>query len=277
MADAAERTDSGWHASLSLGFRTSPGRTVLAERRHQGPLTVQRPFYPEGDLCHVYLLHPPGGVAGGDQLRIRAHVESAASALVTTPGATKFYRSIGPSAVQYQELSLSGGNLEWLPQENILFPGAEAELSTRVHLTGDAAFIGWEIHCLGRPAIGERFDHGSARFSFSLLRDGQPLLHERLSIDGERGLRGAAGLRGQPVVASLYATTDDERLCQRLRELIPEPNRRQLGITQMDGLLIARYLGDSTETARRLFTRFWEALRPAILNRPPCAPRIWNT
>ncbi len=277
MADVAERAESGWYASLSLGFRKTPGRTVLAERRHQGPLAVQRAFYPEGDLCHVYLLHPPGGVAGGDQLHIRARVDTGASALVTTPGAAKFYRSIGPTAIQQQRLNVDGGSLEWLPQENILFPGADAELSTRVDLSADASFIGWEINCLGRPVIGERFESGRARFSFSLLRDGLPLLHERLTVDSDEALYGAAGLRGQPVVASLYATTDDERLSEELRDLIPEENRPQLGITQMDGLLIARYLGDSTETARRLYIEIWQALRPAILNRAPCAPRIWNT
>lgn len=273
--------ETGWHAALRLGFRKSPQRTVLAERSHKGPITVQRPFYPEGDLCHVYLLHPPGGVAGGDRIDIRAEVAPGASALATTPGATKFYHSIGPGAVQHQHLSVADGSLEWLPQENILFPGAKAELTTEVELTGDATFIGWEINCLGRPAIGERFDNGSALFRFSLMRDGLPLLHERLAIESVKELDAAAGLRGQPVIASLYATTRDsareESLIEQVRDLIPEHNRRQLGITRVDGLLIARYLGDSTETARGLFTKIWQALRPAILHRSPSVPRIWNT
>jgi urease accessory protein len=277
MASAAESLNNGWYASLRLGFRKSPGRTVLAERKHQGPLAVQRAFYPEGDLCHVYLLHPPGGIAGGDRLDIRARVDSQASALVTTPGATKFYRSIGPTAVQTQTLSLHGGSLEWLPQENILFPGAKAELSTQVHLKGDAAFIGWEINCLGRPAIDERFDAGHALFSFSIFRDDLPLLHERLTVDSVKSLYGAAGLRGQPVVASLYATTEDEKLTDSVRNLIPEKYRPQLGVTLVDGLLIIRYLGDSTERARRLFIDIWKVLRPTILNRTPSVPRIWNT
>jgi urease accessory protein len=277
MATAVEHMDSGWYASLRLGFRTSPGRTILADRQRQGPLAVQRAFYPEGDLCHVYLLHPPGGIAGGDRLDIRARVERSASALVTTPGATKFYRSVGPIACQSQRLSVDGGSLEWLPQENILFPGAVAELSTQVHLTGDSAFIGWEINCLGRPVVDERFDSGRAVFSFNLTRDGLPLLHERLTVDSAKALHGAAGLRGEPVFASLYATTGDDRLVGEVRSLIPETERSKLAVTQIDGLFIARYLGDSTETARRIFIDIWKALRPAILNRAPCAPRIWNT
>lgn len=277
MAVTAEQTDSGWCAELRLGFRKSPGKTLLAERFRQGPLAVQRALYPEGDLCHVYLLHPPGGVAGGDCLNILAGVAQGASALVTTPGATKFYRSAGPWAYQLQTLEVSDGSLEWFPQENILFPGAKAELSTSIDLHGEAVFIGWEIHCLGRPAVDERFERGEAVFSFSLRRDGQPLLNERLLISDEKALHGAAGLRGNPVMGTLYATLEDSRPLELIRREIVDRHQHELGVTQVEGLLIARYLGESTERARHLFTAMWKLLRPAILNRPPCAPRIWNT
>lgn len=277
MAVAAERAESGWCAKLRLGFRKSPGKTLLADRFHQGPLAVQKALYPEGDLCHVYLLHPPGGVAGGDSLDISAAVSCGASALVTTPGATKFYRSAGPCARQYQTLEISDGALEWLPQENILFPGAKARLHTSVNLFGSAAFIGWEIHCLGRPAVDERFDRGDAIFSFSLTRNGRPLLNERLVVDDEKSLRGAAGLRGNPVIGTLYATLEECIPLQQIRQEILAGHPHEVGVTQVDGLLIARYLGDSTERARRLFTEIWKLLRPAVLRRPPCVPRIWNT
>lgn len=277
MPSLAQQNSSGWHAKLHLGFRKSPLRTVLAERGRQGPLAVQRSFYPEGDLCHVYLLHPPGGVAGGDRLDINVHVADQASALVTTPGATKFYRSIGPTARQHQQLTVDNGCLEWLPQENIIFPGARAELSTRVELHGDARFIGWEINCLGRPVVDERFSSGSALFGYSLFHDGLPLLHERQLIDSEQALTAAAGLRNQPVVGTLYATLADNSLLATLRETIPSQYQHSIGLTLVDGLLIARYLGDSTETARRLLIEIWKMLRPVVVNRLPIEPRIWNT
>lgn len=277
MAATAEQTHGGWRANLRLGFRRVPGKTVLSERLREGPLSVQRAFYPEGDLCHVYLLHPPGGVAGGDSLTISAELRANTSALITTPGATKFYRSIGTPAYQRQTLKVSDGTLEWLPQENIFFPGAQAELSTSVELEGDASFIGWEINCLGRPVNHEPFDHGRALFKFSLYRDGIPVLHERLVIEEENDRLSAAGLRGHPVFGTLYATTDNTALLDTIREAIPEQYRHQFGISLVDGLLIARYMGDSTETVRRLFTTVWKILRPAILSRAPCEPRIWNT
>lgn len=268
---------AGWQATLHLGFRHIAGKTLLADRSRQGPLAVQRALYPEGDCCHTYLLHPPGGVAGGDQLQISAEVAAKASALVTTPGATKFYRTIGPWASQQQTLSIRDGCLEWLPQENILFPGARIELATQVHLHGTARFIGWEIHCLGRPVNREKFDQGEALFRFSLLRDGLPLLQERLHISGRGDLDASAGLRQHPVLGTLYATTGDNELLEAIRALIPPTQKHHLGMTLVDGVLIARYLGDSTENARTLFSNIWKALRPAVVNRPACPPRIWNT
>ncbi|MES9861728.1 MAG: urease accessory protein UreD [Candidatus Thiodiazotropha sp. LLP2] len=277
MQTALNKTTPGWQAQLRLGFRTTPNKTILAERFRHGPLSVQRAFYPEQDLCHVYLLHPPGGVVGGDTLDIQVDVAHNANALITTPGAGKFYRSCGPTALQQQHLNVSGGSLEWFPQENILFPGAEATISTQVRLDNQAQFIGWEINCLGRPTINERFDQGEAVFKFALWRDSQPLLLERMVIQGEKCLTGSASLRGYPVMASLYATLEETSLIDKVRTLIDTEENQQLGITHTDGVLIVRYLGGSTEQVRNLFKRIWKELRPIILNRPACEPRVWNT
>lgn len=277
MPAVAEKFTTGWFASVHLGFRKSPSKTLLVERSHEGPLAVQRALYPEGDLCHVYLLHPPGGVVGGDTLNISARVINSASALITTPGATKFYRTLDPAAYQQQILTVEDGSLEWLPQENILFSGAKVELTTHVALTGDANFIGWEINCLGRPAIGERFAAGSAIFKFSLMRNNIPILHERLVVAAAKDLSGAASLRDKPVIGALYATAADTELVDSIRLQIPVEHQHEVGTTLVDGLLIARYLGDSVQTAKRLFTAIWKRSRSAILNRPACVPRIWNT
>ena len=117
-AAAAQATREGWHASLQLAFAPRAARTALVERRQRGPLAVQRPFYSEGDVCHLYLLHPPGGVVGGDRLNIAAETAADAHALVTTPGATKFYLSAGAVAHQTQRLQVTAGSsLEWLPHQ----------------------------------------------------------------------------------------------------------------------------------------------------------------
>lgn len=268
---------TGWQASLSLGFEARGGRTVLARRQQRGPLAVQRPFYPEGAPCHLYLLHPPGGVVGGDSLDIRAEVASGAHALVTTPGATKFYRSAGAQALQTQTLQVADGAvLEWLPQENILFAGAKVRLATEIRLRGSARFIGWECHCLGRPVNHESFLSGQARFQFALYRDDRPLFCDRLNIMATRDLQRPSGLRGQPVIATLVATGADPAALQCARDAVVELDP-QIAVTRIDELLIARYLGASTERARLAFVALWRALRPVLLAQPACAPRIWAT
>lgn len=268
---------TGWQASLRLGFRAGPNRTVLAERARQGPLTVQRPFYPEGEVCHTYLLHPPGGVVGGDRLDLSVTAADGTHALITTPGATKYYRSAGATAHLSQRLRVAdGGALEWLPQENIYFPGAEVAGSTRIELEGTARLALWEIHCLGRPTLDERFDAGRLDTRLEIRRDRRPLLLERLRVDAatlsRRGL-----LADRPVTGCLVMNGADRQCLAVARDALAGETDELPGTTLIDDLLIARYLGPSTERARRLFNRLWAVLRPLILHRTPSAPRIWAT
>ena len=248
---------------------------MLAQRQRHGPLAVQRPFYPEGGVCHVYLLHPPGGVVGGDRLQIDTDLASGSHALVTTPGATKFYRSGGAVAQQAQILKVAdGASLEWLPQENIFFPGAQVAMHSRIELQGDARLALWETHCLGRPVIGESFDQGSLDSRLEVWRDGQPLLIERLRVDATSRLR-LSLLGGRPVAATaLFSHADESHLHTARESLGPADNA---AATLLGDLLLLRYLGESTEQARNLFTEIWRMLREPLLQRPATTPRIWNT
>lgn len=270
--------DDGWQASLDLRFEPRADRTVVAAKRQRGPLTVQRPFYPEDSVCHLYLLHPPGGVVGGDRLDLDVDVAAGAHALVTTPGAAKFYRSAGPLAVQDQRLSIGhGGVLEWFPQENILFPGARLHNRTRVDLAGDGRFLGWEMQCLGRPAIGERFDTGSADLGFAVRRDGRPLLLERLHLRSTYDLDGASGLRGFPVSATLVASGADASDLEAVRQGLNTPGDFPFGMTLLGDLLVARCLARAVEPVQRIFIALWGILRPRLVGREACPPRIWAT
>ena len=275
---ASPQDGVGWRAELDLLCARRNGRTVLAHKRQLGPLTLQRPFYPEDDLCHLYLLHPPGGVVGGDRLSIDIAVGTGANALVTTPGATKFYRSAGREAVQHQCLSVAAGaTLEWFPQETILFPGARVRSRTEIALQADALFIGWELLSLGRPVIGERFDNGALLAGLSLSRDGLPLLTDRLRIADPRHLDGPTGLRGKPVTGTFIASGCDGAVLEVVRKAAVVPNGLLLGITLLDDLLVARCLAASIEPIQRVFCVLWSALRPLLLARDACAPRIWST
>ena len=267
----AEPVAQSWKARLRLGFEDRGGRTVLAERRHDGPLVVQKALYPEGDaVCHAIVVHPPAGIAGGDELELNARSAAGAHALLTTPGAGKWYRSAGPWAAQKLRFEVAGA-MEWLPQETIVFEGARAQLETEVRLQGDARYLGWEILCLGRTGSGERFSKGEIRLSTRFYRDGKLLWLERGCIEGGGALLDSpAGLQGKPVCATLVAVCPmvDLAACREIESL---------AVTQLPGVLVARYLGDSSEQAKRLFGRLWTVLRPALFGREAQMPRIWST
>jgi len=269
-----------WRAELALDYERRGARTVLAARRHDGPLVVQKALYPEGDgVCHSIIVHPPAGIAGGDELEITARADAGSHALLTTPGAAKWYRSAGPWARQRIAFTVENSAcLEWLPQETIVFNGALARSSIDVQLRGDAAYIGWEILCLGRNASSERFMSGEFQPRTKLTRNGAMLWVERGRIGGRSALLDSpAGLAGCTVCGTLLATAPDVNVELRAacREELPANGRA--AITLMPGVLIARYLGDSSETAKNYFTRLWQKIRPALMARDAVLPRIWST
>jgi urease accessory protein len=267
----------GWQAELRLCYAQKGGRTILAENSHYGPLRVQRPLYPEEGVCHTCILHPPGGLVGGDSLRLELAVGPSAHALVTTPGATKFYRSCGRPAIQRQQLSVQGGVLEWFPQETIIFPGADAEIATEIRLDKTAHFIGWEIICLGLPTKNEPFVSGRLRSRLAVYRDGRPLFIDRLQVAGRDDVHSVIGLRGYPVTGCFVAGGVSKELVAELRGCLPNSTGCLVGITLMGELLVARYLGESTSAARDIFQNLWTLLRPRLIDRNACPPRIWST
>lgn len=253
---------------------------MLATRRHSGPLVVQKPLYPEGErVCQAIVVHPPAGIAGGDELTVEVRAAEGAHALLTTPGAGRWYRSSGPWA--RQSLALDAGNgacLEWLPQETIVYDGAAADLRTEVRLAGDACCIGWEVLCLGRTGSGERFRRGECRLATFVWRDGRLLWQERGRIEAGGALAAsAAGLGGRSVCGTLYAACAamDAAAVARCREVVPVAG--ECGVTLLPGVLLARYIGDSSEAAKRYFVELWRRLRPALAGREAVEPRIWRT
>lgn len=266
-----------WHAELELGYARFGASTRPVLRRHKGPLRVQKHLYAEGpEVCQHIIVHPPGGIAGGDRLDISANVGAGAWAQLTSPGAAKWYRAAGPA---YQRLDLkvaAGGTLEWMPQETIVYSAAQAELQTVIELEGDARLLYWDVVALGRPAAGERFDRGHFQSRVDIRRDGRALWHERQRVQGGDGLLDSPiGLDGQPVFATLLITgTLDPELLQRCREL---PSRVRGDLTQLPELLVARCLASEALHARDWLIQLWTLLRPAMLGREALAPRIWST
>lgn len=282
-----------WQARLELGFIAHPtdasaSRTILKHRRHVGPLRVQKSFYPEqghGE-CHVIMLHPPAGIAGGDALTVQIDVDQAAHALVTTVGAGKWYGSDGRQASQAIQLQVAeSGCLEWLPLEVIVFDQAQVSSQIQIELATSASFIGWDVLVFGRQARGETFTQGRYHNHVQIHQAGRLLLDDRLDVCGsDRWLASPLGMANHAVTGALWAMPPlvyrdaallDEQVWQ-IRELISRL-QMPLRITRLESLLVARYLGDDARQAVDGFAAIRAKLRRLWFDLDECYPRIWRT
>ena len=271
--------ESRWPASLALRFRQVGDRTVF-DAHHRGPLRVQKPLYPEGcSVCHAVLLHPPGGIAGGDSLDVSVETERGSHALITTPGASKWYKANGRVARQQIALDVRGV-LEWLPQEAIVFDQAQVDSRIDIALARGATMLGWDLVALGRAASGERFESGRFSQTIRLQLDGELQWIERTRIDGNDPLLASPiGLAGQHVFGCLWAAgapVDDASL-EAIRLALGDA-ANDAPLTRLSAhVMVARALGPSTASVRSALERMWAVLRPHVVQKPAQRPRLWST
>lgn len=274
---------TGWAAQLELALARRGERTALVRNRSLGPLRVQRPFYPRPGECHLYVLHPPGGLVAGDSLDIAVDCAADTRVLCTTPGAGRAYRGGSAERPQTQTVRIrvaAGAHCEWLPQENILFDGAWARSSVAVALEPGAHYTGWDIGCLGRPTAGERFTQGLFDQRLWLWRGDRPLLGERQRFAGGEAILDAPwGLGGHPVFGALVSTTGDAATRDRLRELVAAHSDDDLlaAVTLLPGVLAVRARARCSARLRSLFIALWRELRRRHDGDEPAVPRIWAT
>lgn len=272
--------DGGWRACLSLAYALEEGRTRLKRRGHEGPLVVQRPFYPEGPaLCQTVVVHPPGGIAGGDSLELRIAIGDGAQAQFTTPGATKWYRGFARTASQHVRVEVGAGALcEWLPQENIVYDGAQADTMLEAQLEDGAIWCSWDFTCLGRPESAAPFASGRIRQRVAVRRGGQPLFREQALLEaGSPMLAARTVLDGRHAYGTLIVAgaVAPPGLVERAREIVGVC--ATAGVSAMASVLVARWVGDRVEEGRALFTSLWAVLRPWYAQRMAVVPRIWST
>jgi urease accessory protein len=279
-AHALVAREHGWRARLDLRFDRDGGRTRLAHRAHEGPLVVQKPLYPEGEsVCQCIVVHPPGGIAGGDELSIEVDAGALTAVQLTTPGAAKWYRAAGRKARQNIRLQAGDGALvEWLPQATIVFDGVDGASTTRVELAANSVYIGWDVVCLGRTASAEQFGNGMWRQRIEIVRDGALVWSERVALrGGDALLASRVGLNGAPVFGTFVAMAaplPDDLLAACRRET---PARGEGVVTRLPHALVGRFRGDAADSAHEYFRALWAIVRPRIAGRSAVPARIWST
>lgn len=273
-----------WHARLTLNYRLQGQRTVL-QHAHDGPLRIFKSLYPEGHgVCHNVIVHPPGGLVGGDLLDIRVRAEDGTHALLSTPGATRFYASDGELAAQRVHLDLArGARMEWLPLEAIAYPGCEARNEWTAALEPQAELLAWDVTALGLPTAGEPFNTGrlhqrmaipgvwleAACIDASDIR----LLESPLGLGGMRGLGTLLLASGSPLGRERQA-----HLLDTVRSTLADlpQNVRAAATCPNPQMLVVRAVAPLVEPLMSTLQGVWTALRPAAWGLPAPSPRIWR-
>lgn len=272
-----------WHARLQLDYAREGGRTV-ARFAHEGPLRILQSLYPEGDAtCHNVLVHPPGGLVGGDTLEVAVSAAPGSHGLVTTPGASRFYRSEAGAAVQDVRIRLdAGARLEWLPLEALYYSGCQAENRLRLDLAPGAELLGWDVAALGLPQAGQPFVRGSVLQHLEL--QGAWLERGRVAADDALLMDGPLGLAGQRCFASLFLAAGGE-LPRSRRDLLLEAAREAIAAHPLapsagatapgPRVVVVRVLAPLVEPALQLLRAVRRAWRPLLWALPATEPRGW--
>jgi urease accessory protein len=274
-----------WHAALDIDYSLESGRSV-ARHRHSGPLRILQSLYPEGDaVCHNVLIHPPGGLVGGDTLDIAITAATGSHALLTTPGATRFYKSLGDPALQHTRIRLaSDTRLEWLPLEAICYTGCLAENRLQLELAPGAELIGWDVTALGLPTAGQPFERGS--FCQHIEMPGVWLERGRIGASDRRLLDSPLGFAGHRCIGSIFfcagSPLERKQRGQALdcaRQVLDEHVlRNSAGATSPnDHVVVVRVLAPLVEPAMDLLRKVWGAWRRELWQIQHRSPRIWAT
>ncbi len=283
--DVSNPAARSWPAFLKLKTVERQGQTRLTLAEHQGPLRVQRPFAQADGSCHIYVLHPPGGLVGGDSLDVQITAEENTHAVYTTPAAGKHYRCLPAMAAQVnrQTITLAERALvEWLPQETIFFKSSRASLLQVVNLQESSAYLGWEMIALGRRASGEDFSEGELTQT-SLINIAGRLVHREQLHLGQNLQNEPWGLAGKSMFGTLIAVSslpDEAAMRALVAGLQHEFNAQEWGVTLKSRTLIVRYIGDSPEQCREGFFAIRDRLHAANFLRTEGLgerPRIWKT
>lgn len=273
-----------WHAHLSLNYTAHDARTVL-QHAHDGPLRVFKSLYPEGDaVCHNVIVHPPGGLVGGDVLDIAVRVGRGAHGLIGTPGATRFYAADDQPATQRVDIALDeDARLEWLPLEAIAYPGCHAVNHWQATLAPGAELMAWDVTALGLPSAGQPFDSGHLHQRMTI--PGVWLEEARIAATDRRLLESPLGLAGQRCMGTLVLATGSPLGRERREALLAAvqtalatlPGGVQAGVTSpQPRLLVVRALAPLVEPLMASLQQAWAALRPVAWGLPAQAPRIWG-
>ncbi len=282
------------YARLNLAYERDGERT-RCHSEHEGPLRVLKALYPEGEgICHHVVVHPPSGLVGGDQLHLNLQLGAGSHAVLSTPGACRCYRSTGPQSAQ-RVLAQVGANarLEWLPQENIIYTGANMLNQQRFELALGASMLGWDVLALGLPTADAPFTTGKVAQHIELpgvwldkaLVDASDhtLLEGPTGWAGRRTLATAWLAWGEPSGADDAPARQAQRAVELAREAIQALGSGEASMRLVAGVsavqsqvVVVRALAQRVEPLQQLLVAVRRAWRTGLWGLSGDDLRLWR-
>lgn len=252
-------------------FERRDGRTRLADLYQRDPCRVLFPVPEPGEPPQAVMITTSGGVTDGDSLTMAVEIGADAEAVATTQAAEKIYRAAkggGHCGIEVRLAVAAGATLEWLPQETIVFEGARVKRRTVADVGAGGALLACEMVVLGRAASGERFTSGLLLDSWSVRQSGRLVWTDTLRVEGETP--DGAGFGAANALATVIGVwTEPQQRFEEARALLEAADEVRAGVTLVNGILVARLLGEAT-SVRAETIRFLTAFRGGRL------PRVWH-
>lgn len=281
-----------WLASIKLEFRKDNDKTLMIRNLHYGPLVVQKPFYPE-IACHIYLLHPPGGVASCDHLSVEAKANEHSQVLITTPGATKFYKGDNNYSLFEQNFYVENdASLEYLPAQNIFYKGTHTKVKTTFYLKDNSRFAFRDVSKCGMKDEERPFENSSLFNTVTIVENGKEKLIETSFIDGQDDLEALSGNYGCVYTGTYITNKVCEETLDKIRAILDsykdnrsfehpqryDPNFRFYAAAGVvDNYTVVRFLSSQNEGIEKAIVDIWKLTRLETVGLKPWLPRIWST
>ena len=225
-----------------IGPRTEPNRAF-----ETGGYRLRMPRS-HGPHCEAVMVNTGGGMAGGDHAGFGFRCGAGADVTLTSTAAEKIYRSDGASTRLTVALDIeAGGRLDWLPQETILFDGADLNRTVGVSLAADATLLLGEMLVFGRLAMGETVRSGALRDSWRVRRAGALVFAEEVALSGDITAtldRVALGAGARAVATLLFISPTAESRLEEVRAALSDAGCTA-GASAWNGLLTVRALSAS--------------------------------
>jgi urease accessory protein len=261
---------------LRLRFARSGERTILAQSRFSLPLQVLTPLTLADGASYLMLLNPTGGVLGGDRLVTEIVQEAGTHVCLTTPSATRIYRTDEKPAILETTIRLDeGATLEYLPDHVIPHAGSSLRQFLRLEMARGSRAIVLDSLAAGRVAHGERWGFTQLDSRMEVFVCDRPAYLNRMKIVPSATPPGRLGMMEDFDYLSslcLFAegfTRWKEVSAALQEELQTIPEIRGGASPLSRGGCVVRFMALSASDMTFANKKLWDAARARIAGLPP--------